>query len=186
MYCPELLEYIRLVWPSTRDVSRCPQGLGGYMPCWIKKICKVSLYILFTLEPLNWCILHLPILVLLKRWLMLTLAGLWLLLTSFPKGVGLTLNVAGRWLLQLFHHTNTGGFMLLSLEYDKCATPSTLRAQGRATHSTNTTICTEYQWWYSETDSDWSQSFGKQQVKICSQLVSIIPGFLGIRGLVSV
>ncbi len=26
MYCVELLEYIRLVWPSTRDVSRCPQG----------------------------------------------------------------------------------------------------------------------------------------------------------------
>jgi hypothetical protein len=25
MYCPVLLEYIRLVWPSTRDVGRCPQ-----------------------------------------------------------------------------------------------------------------------------------------------------------------
>ncbi len=25
MYCLELLEYIQLVWPSTRDVSRCPQ-----------------------------------------------------------------------------------------------------------------------------------------------------------------
>jgi hypothetical protein len=26
MYYVELLEYIRLVWPSTRDVSRCPQS----------------------------------------------------------------------------------------------------------------------------------------------------------------
>ncbi len=25
MYCPVLLEYIRLVWPPTRDVGRCPQ-----------------------------------------------------------------------------------------------------------------------------------------------------------------
>ncbi len=26
MYCPVLLEYIRLIWPPTRDVGRCPQG----------------------------------------------------------------------------------------------------------------------------------------------------------------
>ncbi len=51
-------------------------------------------------------------------------------MTSFPKGVGLTLNVVGSWLLQLCHHTNTGGFLLLSVENDKCATPSTLGAQG--------------------------------------------------------
>jgi hypothetical protein len=150
-------------------------------------MCKVSLYFFYSpLSFLSDAHNHLLILFLLKRWLMLTLAGLWFLLTSFPKGVGLTPNVTGRWLLQLFHHTNTGGFLLLSVENDKCATPSTLGAQGRATHSTNTTICTEFQWRYSETDSDWSQSFGKQQVRILSQVVSIIPGFLGIRGLVSV
>jgi hypothetical protein len=27
MYCPGLLEYIWLVWPPTRDVSRCPQHI---------------------------------------------------------------------------------------------------------------------------------------------------------------
>jgi hypothetical protein len=27
MYCPGLLEYIWLVWPPTRDVGRCPQGI---------------------------------------------------------------------------------------------------------------------------------------------------------------
>ncbi len=33
MYCPGLLEYIRLVWPPTRDVGRCPQAT------WYVQIC---------------------------------------------------------------------------------------------------------------------------------------------------
>jgi hypothetical protein len=31
MYCPVLLEYIRLVWPPTRDVGRCPQEVDFLM-----------------------------------------------------------------------------------------------------------------------------------------------------------
>ncbi len=32
MYCPGLLKYIRLVWPPTRDVGRCPQGSPELWP----------------------------------------------------------------------------------------------------------------------------------------------------------
>jgi hypothetical protein len=39
-----------------------------------------------------------------------------------PTAEGVALDVIERWLAQLFYHTNTGGFLLWTLEIGKCDT----------------------------------------------------------------
>ncbi len=92
-----------------------------------------------------------------------------------PKVAGVTLDVIGNWMVQLFHHPKLlDVFSFLCKAVSECL----------SSYYTSLAPTRNKESW--KLDSEWSKSFGKQQVEIISWLVSTLAVSLRKSDLVSI